>query len=93
MTVRSAFYYWVVCDNCGTQPEHEDTKIIQDTEANAIADAHSVEYRAINGLHFCEDCRVPCAACDSRGCDACRGIGCHPVMSRGEVTIGGGDRD
>lgn len=65
MSVKSAPYYWVECDNCGARCEYGDFSAWAD-KSYAIDSAVDGDWYADGDKHHCPDCpslRAECHGC------------------------------
>jgi hypothetical protein len=70
MSIKSAPYYWVVCDGCGANAQEDDDYAAWCDDGQAESAAADREFtRTEDGRHWCEKCttwgedeRVPTAA-------------------------------
>jgi hypothetical protein len=68
MSLKSAPYYWVVCDNCGARCEYDEFSALEN-EGCAIDMALDSEWSMQGGRHHCPDCPY-ITDCDKCGKDA-----------------------
>ena len=68
MSLKSAPYWWVECDNCGERADYGDFPAM-DSEGDAVAYAIDSEWSKQGERHHCPDCpRI--ADCERCGKDA-----------------------
>ena len=68
MTIKSAPYYWLECNNCGERAEYGDFAAM-DSEASAIGQARDSEWTRQGDRDHCPDC-PPIGDCERCGKDA-----------------------
>ncbi len=68
MSIKSAPYYWVVCDNCGVRDEYGDFSAMSDS-GQAVDLAIDADWSEQGGRHHCPACPV-IADCEKCGKDA-----------------------
>jgi hypothetical protein len=57
MSVVSKVMHWVVCDRCGASPEWDDSKMVYDSEDEAVMMALDGDwYRVGDEKHACGNC-------------------------------------
>ena len=65
MSIKSAPFYWLECNNCGTRAEYDDFAAMS-TQAEAIDMACDSEWSMQGERHHCPDCPV-IADCEKCG--------------------------
>ena len=63
--IKSAPYYWVICDKCGEKAEYYEVSAWSE-ESHAVEYAEADDWITVADKHFCLDCQVVCAECDIR---------------------------
>lgn len=58
MSVKSAPFYWLICDGCGEKSTEGGDYDSWSDENGAIEDALNSDWVAQDGEHFCFDCQV-----------------------------------
>ena len=67
MSVRSAPYYWLVCDaeGCSASSADGDTEFsAYADESMAVDEAESSDWGRVDGLHYCPEHYLVCWDCD-----------------------------
>lgn len=61
MSIKSAPYYWVVCDGegCGVSAQEDSDWSAFGEPSQAIDDAVCSEWAEVDGKHYCTSCRTP----------------------------------
>lgn len=62
MTLRSAPYYWVECDNCGGRCDYGDFSAMADA-GSAVDGAADADWSCHGEKHHCPDCPPLCEKC------------------------------
>lgn len=57
MSVKSAPYYWVVCDDCGASAASGDYSAWSDKESAEI-EPEAMEWLKMGDKHYCDGCRA-----------------------------------
>ena len=67
MSVKSAPYYWIVCDQCGVKSTEDSDYTAWADQVDAYEQANDHGWVRIPGSDFCEDCSpVICEECDEK---------------------------
>jgi hypothetical protein len=68
VSVKSAPYYWLVCDKCAVRSTESGEHSAWMDEAQAIDDAEESDWLIEADLHLCEDCslQLVCPECGER---------------------------
>jgi hypothetical protein len=66
MAIKSAPYYWLICDECGhSQADDDSDYSAWSDESSAIDAAEGWDWRIDDGRHFCPSCHLAksCSEC------------------------------
>jgi hypothetical protein len=67
VSVKSAPFYWLVCDRCGVKSTEDSHFAAWADEGQAYDEANDRGWVSIPGGDFCEDCSpVICEECDEQ---------------------------
>lgn len=58
MSVKSAPYYWLVCDRCGEKSTEGSEHSAWSEEADALMVAEESDWMRIDGMDYCGTCLV-----------------------------------
>jgi hypothetical protein len=57
MAIKSAPYYWLICDRCGESSTETDDVSAWADEASAMDKAMGIDWTITNAAHLCPGCR------------------------------------
>lgn len=79
MSIESAPYFWVICDDCGERDEYGEVWAWAESDQAELVWTDSQNH-VKDGKHYCEGCLVWCPECDDEltvkdtVCDGCKPI-------------------
>ncbi len=88
MSIKSAPYYWVVCDDCGRSPQDSSDYTAMSDQGSAIDNATDADYAIDGDSHYCDDCAPKRGFWTCEGCCERKRI----VHTTGESNIFGPNR-
>jgi hypothetical protein len=62
MSIESAPYFWIVCDNCGERDDYDTVNAWGEAE-QAVMVWEQSDHHVKDGKHYCTECVVWCGEC------------------------------
>ena len=71
MSLKSAPYWWVVCDGegCGRSAQDSSDYTAMGDQGSAIDNALEADYAVVGDKHYCDDCCRKNGTWECEGCD------------------------